>query len=228
VSHLPASPILSGLFLVCICIGADAQAPAVLEGRVSRVKDGDSFVLISHGEEVEARIAEIDAPELAQPFGDGARRALSRRIAGRDVRLEVSAVDAYGRSVGRLRVGNTDVGRELVREGAAWVSRRYADDLELYDLESEARRARRGLWATAEAERTPPWEWRHARAPESPPAAPKPERHLDPRAAECGTKRYCREMTSCEEARFHLEHCGLRRLDGDEDGIPCEDLCRRR
>jgi hypothetical protein len=41
----------------------------------------------------------------------------------------------------------------------------------------------------------------------------------------CGEKRYCTQMTSCAEARFHFETCGLRRLDGDRDGIPCERLC---
>ena len=42
----------------------------------------------------------------------------------------------------------------------------------------------------------------------------------------CGTKRYCREMSSCEEAMFHLKECGLARLDGNGDGIPCNRLCR--
>ena len=32
-------------------------------------------------------------------------------------------------------------------------------------------------------------------------------------------------MTSCEEAKFYLTKCGLSRLDGDNDGIPCEQLC---
>ena len=42
----------------------------------------------------------------------------------------------------------------------------------------------------------------------------------------CGSKRYCGEMRSCEEAQFYLTQCGLGRLDGDSDGIPCERLCR--
>ncbi|WP_371199592.1 excalibur calcium-binding domain-containing protein [Hyphomicrobium sp. MC1] len=44
----------------------------------------------------------------------------------------------------------------------------------------------------------------------------------------CGTKRTCREMSSCEEARHYLRDCGLRRLDGDGDGVPCNSLCRGR
>lgn len=42
----------------------------------------------------------------------------------------------------------------------------------------------------------------------------------------CGGKRYCREMTSCEEAQFYLTQCGVSSLDGNHDGVPCEKLCR--
>ena len=38
-------------------------------------------------------------------------------------------------------------------------------------------------------------------------------------------KKYCREMSSCAEARYQLETCGYRNLDGDSDGIPCENVC---
>ncbi|MCG8998420.1 excalibur calcium-binding domain-containing protein [Laribacter hongkongensis] len=41
----------------------------------------------------------------------------------------------------------------------------------------------------------------------------------------CEGKRYCKEMRSCAEARFYLEQCGVRRLDRDRDGIPCESIC---
>jgi len=42
----------------------------------------------------------------------------------------------------------------------------------------------------------------------------------------CGEKRYCSQMSSCEEAMFYFNVCGLKRLDRDRDGIPCEKLCR--
>ena len=41
----------------------------------------------------------------------------------------------------------------------------------------------------------------------------------------CGSKRYCRQMNSCEEARAFLSQCGLSRLDGDKDGVHCDILC---
>jgi len=41
----------------------------------------------------------------------------------------------------------------------------------------------------------------------------------------CGTKRYCTKMSSCAEAQYFYKNCGLSRLDGDKDRIPCENLC---
>jgi hypothetical protein len=41
----------------------------------------------------------------------------------------------------------------------------------------------------------------------------------------CGPKSYCGEISSCAEARFHLEQCGVTHLDRDGDGVACEDLC---
>lgn len=42
----------------------------------------------------------------------------------------------------------------------------------------------------------------------------------------CGIKWKCGRMNSCDEARYHLQECGLSRLDGDGDGVPYEKLCR--
>ena len=41
----------------------------------------------------------------------------------------------------------------------------------------------------------------------------------------CGKKFYCKQMQSCEEATYYMNHCGLSRLDSDHDGSPCENVC---
>ena len=46
------------------------------------------------------------------------------------------------------------------------------------------------------------------------------------RSFECGAKRYCKHMSSCEEAMFHLTQCGRKSLDRDKDGVPCEKICK--
>ncbi|BAI97453.1 hypothetical protein Sj15T_18890 [Sphingobium sp. TA15] len=41
----------------------------------------------------------------------------------------------------------------------------------------------------------------------------------------CGSKWKCGQMDSCSEAYHYLNECGLSRLDGDGDGVPCESIC---
>ena len=138
----------------------------------------------------------------------------------------------HGRIVVWVFSGNRDVNAEMVRRGFAWVRREFPHPRGLARLEDQARAARRGLWAKAQP--VPPWIWRKNKREKSsrkskreaaggskraatPPAVP---------AVRCGAKRYCRQMTSCKEARAYLRRCGLRTLDHDHDGVPCEKLCR--
>jgi endonuclease YncB( thermonuclease family) len=207
---------------------------AEITGRVVGIADGDTLtVLDAARQQTRVRLAEIDAPESHQPYGSRAKQALSDLAFGKSVRVVVQDTDRYGRTVGRIYAEFVDVNAEMVRQGAAWVYRQYNRDTSLLRLEQEARDARRGLWALPEAERTPPWEWRAAeRSGQEGVAAAKPVSPPDlgrPAASgfTCGAKRYCREMTSCAEARFYFTRCGLSRLDGDGDGVPCETICRR-
>jgi cold shock CspA family protein len=39
----------------------------------------------------------------------------------------------------------------------------------------------------------------------------------------CDGRTRCSQMTSCDEATYFLEHCPGASMDGDGDGIPCED-----
>ena len=41
----------------------------------------------------------------------------------------------------------------------------------------------------------------------------------------CQGKTYCSEMSSCEEATFYQNNCSGTKMDGDGDGVPCEDMC---
>ena len=185
--------------------------------QVVRVKDGDSLVVDSNGREVEVRLADIDTPEFNQPRGDEAHAALRSLVSGKDVRLDLIGGDAYRRIVARVFVGDVDVNSELVGRGLAWVRRAYDPAPELVARE-EARAAGRGLWADEDP--VAPWIWRKTKRPDgSRKLGVIPE-------VECGTKRTCTQMTTCEEAIAFLRQCKLTRIDGDGDGIPCEKLCR--
>ena len=204
-------------------------------GRVVGVSDGDTLTLLTaEKQQVKVRLGEIDTPESRQPYGQRAKQALSDLAYNQQARVVVQDVDRYGRTVGRVFVGATDVNAEMIRQGAAWVYRQYLKDQSLLALEQQAKSAKRGLWGLPEAERCPPWDWRKGtcatasapatRAPAAPTAAPTSATTSG--GFTCAGKRYCREMTSCEEAKFYLTQCGVRSLDGNHDGVPCETLCR--
>ena len=142
---------------------AGAAAAADLRGRVVGITDGDTLTLLTEDhQQARVRLAEIDTPERAQPYGDRSRQALADLAFGRAVRVAVVDVDRYGRTVGRVYSGPVDVNAAMVQRGAAWVYRRYNRVPSLLPMEAAAQASRRGLWALPEAERVPPWEWRSA------------------------------------------------------------------
>lgn len=213
-----------------LLLAGDASAEVFFDAHVSAVFDGDTIEVVrtlGDGEtrREKIRLAGVDAPERGQPWSRRAKQALSERVLGKEVRVNAVSTDRWGRTVGEVYADDVCVGCELLREGHVWVFRRYSDDRVLLGLEAEARAARRGLWSLPSAERVPPWEWRDGERGAS---AAAPARALEAPGFACGAKRTCREMQSCAEARFQLEHCRLTRLDGDGDGIPCETLCEGR
>ena len=61
----------------------------------------------------------------------------------------------------------------------------------------------------------PPWQWRKGVR----------EASASVEVSGCGSKRFCKEMISCQEVRYFLNECGVDSLDRDGDGVPCEKLC---
>jgi len=146
------------LALVLVAVSAVADE---LNGKVVSIADGDTFTLLTEGKsQIRIRLAEIDAPEGGQPYGNRSKQALSRLVFGKNVRVEVQTQDRYGRAVGRPYIGDLDVCEEMVRLGAAWVDREYVVDRSLFGVESEAREAKRGIWGLTESQQVEPWNWR--------------------------------------------------------------------
>ena len=206
---------------------------ATYEGRVVKIADGDTVTMLIGGkQQMRIRLGEIDAPENGQPYGQASKRILSDLVFGRTVRVRVTDIDRYGRSVGRIESGGLDISAEMVRRGGAWAYTRYQSDGRFPIWEREARAARRGLWGLQPDQISPPWEWRAERrgvAPISTTAQALKLRSTLPSGSEqrgftC-EKRTCRQMTNCAEALHALRQCGFTQLDSDGDGKPCEKLC---
>ena len=136
---------------------------ADLQGYVVAIADGDTFTLLTpEKEQIRVRVAEIDAPESAQPYGNKSKQALSGMVFNKDVTVVVETIDRYGRTVGRPYVGDLDVSAEMIRIGAAWAYRQYLRDEGLLTLEAEAKDAKRGVWGLSETQNVAPWEWRRS------------------------------------------------------------------
>ena len=134
----------------------------IIEGKVVKIADGDTLTLLTpSNQQVKIRLAGIDTPEKKQPFGNKAKQALANLAFQKQALIEVEAKDRYGRTVGVVFVDGLNVNAELVKQGMAWVYRKYTDDKRLYTLESEAKQAKRGLWIDKNP--IPPWELRRGR-----------------------------------------------------------------
>ena len=128
-------------------------------GKVVAVADGDTLTILVDGRQVELHLAEIDAPELKQPFGQQSRQSLTDLCLDKDAVVRETGRKRNGRAIGRVACSGTDASAEQVSRGMAWVYQRYAKSTSpLYFLEDAAQRSHEGLWADKSPVR--PWLWR--------------------------------------------------------------------
>jgi endonuclease YncB( thermonuclease family) len=159
-----------------LMVGLLSSMPAIADitGRVVAVTDGDAIkVLDDANAEHKVRLTGIDAPERGQPFGTSSRDNLAKMVAGKQVRVESSKSDQYGRVLGKVWVqpadcptcGKTlDANHAQLLAGMAWWYRYYAKEQSAEDrgryesAENEARARGWGLWAVPNP--INPYDWR--------------------------------------------------------------------
>ena len=84
-----------------------------------------------------------------------------------------------------------------------------------------------GPCATGEARKRPTVDELNAARNHQPvtpktPAGQVPSAPSSPRGFQCDGRKYCSQMSSCEEAKYFLAHCPAVQMDGNHDGVPCE------
>jgi endonuclease YncB( thermonuclease family) len=147
---------------------------ADITGRVVSVTDGDTIkVLDANNTQYKVRLTGIDAPEKKQPYGRASTKKLASMVAGKEVLVESSKNDRYGRVLGKVWVqpadcpscGKTlDANHAQILSGMAWWYRYYAreqppEDRGRYEsAEDEARARGWGLWADPNP--INPYDWR--------------------------------------------------------------------
>ena len=223
------------------------EPPKELTGTVSRIVDGDTLWLKTapDAEPMVIRLEGIDAPESCQAGGADATQALTKLALNRNVTVRIVARDDFARIVGKVFDGTVDVGDRMVRDGHAW-SMRFKYDRGPYVAEERMATAlKRGVHAERGA--VMPREFRQQHGPcEGTAVAAKPVASTVPvvtpastttatAAAGSGTttsyrcdgRKSCSQMTSCQEATWFLKNCPRVKVDGNNDGVPCEkQWCR--
>lgn len=200
--------------------------------RIVGISDGDTATCLTKDKkQIKIRMDQIDAPEIGQDFGAVSKKVLSDLIYNQEVGLDTKEQDKYGRTVAEVFVDNNNINKQMVALGMAWAYREYMRDGEYEVLEDRARNAGVGLWSqpnpiypsdyrrSKRGEQTKPLQTQQIQAATE-------KKALDMSGGQCGSKRYCKQMATCSEAKHYLNVCGIDRLDRDGDGVPCESLCR--
>jgi endonuclease YncB( thermonuclease family) len=157
----PQAALATFLALLLLLAWSSVAWAEAFQGKVIGVADGDTITVLHDRQPETIRLNGIDAPESGQAFGNRAKQFTAELAFGQVVQVIVRDLDRYGRTVADVRLPDgRSLSHEVVRGGYAWWFRRYSSDTTLAALESEARTARRGLWADAQP--IAPWDWRAA------------------------------------------------------------------
>lgn len=153
------------LILVFILFLSNFAYAKTLEGLVVGVADGDTITLLDHQKNTyKIRLQGIDAPEKKQAFGEKSKQSLHDLVHGKQVRIEYEKEDKYGRTVGKVTLGDLDVCLQQLVLGMAWHYKKYqneqsASDRTVYsDTELKSKSLKLGLWSDETP--VPPWEFR--------------------------------------------------------------------
>ena len=148
--------------IVSLLVTSLALNAEMLQGRVVRVADGDTITILdATNTQNKVRLNKIDAPEKSQAFGEVSRKHLASMVASKNVQVEWTKKDKYGRILGDITIGTTNVNLRMVQDGLAWHFKAFDNTKEFAQAEIEARGKKIGLWKDANP--IPPWEFRKAK-----------------------------------------------------------------
>ncbi len=150
---------------VVLALWSLAVNAETVTGVVTRIADGDTLTLVdATSRQHTIRLADIDAPEIGQDFGQQSRTRLSALAFNQQALAQCTVREAKRPAVCLVTVSGKDIGLEQLRGGMAWYqqegTQQTASERAGYEqAEFNAKIRRFGLWNSKNP--TPPWEWRH-------------------------------------------------------------------
>lgn len=202
----------------------------VLSCLVIGISDGDTITCLDKQKEThKIRLAEIDAPEKRQDFGVKSKDNLAKMIYQKNVLVKYKQKDRYNRIVGYIEQEGKDINQKQINDGMAWYYTQYGGTVTYEIAQAKAKHHERGLWASSNY--IAPWDYRKNEKEHRKSFATF-QTDKTPTASISKTlngynceKKTCKEISSCEEAKYLLKQCNYTSLDRDKNGIPCESLC---
>ena len=125
--------LLTSLLLIFTVLSACSREKNTC--RVVKISDGDTLTCLTKGNKsIKVRLAEIDAPEKSQAFGQ-------------NVRLARKGKDRYQRTLAVVYYQKQNINLEMVKQGMAWAYKQYSHDPIYLQAQENAQAKGIGLWA---------------------------------------------------------------------------------
>lgn len=181
------------------------------QGKVASVEAGDRLTLKSGKKLIKVRLAGIEAPAAGQYGKAKARQSLAGLCLNRKAFADIPDLPAKGPAAGQVgcnwsKKAYADAGFYQVDQGMAWLLASETDP-DLVRAQTQAQSQCLGVWAKLLAQCS------------SGSTGPKPGTSG---GYACDGRTYCSQMRSCAEAKFFLNNCPGTKMDGNNDGVPCE------
>ncbi|MFB6182017.1 MAG: thermonuclease family protein [Candidatus Magasanikbacteria bacterium] len=193
---------------------------------VTRVVDGDTIEINYNGSEEKVRLIGLDTTESKDPrkkvqcFSKEASSQMRQLVSGKEVKLEQGPMSDnrgyYGRLLRYVYLPNgTHVNAWMIKQGYGYSYTKYphSKQSQFEQYEKEARENKRGLWADGVCEKE------EVTTEDS-----------STTSYTCSRNKYnCSDFDTYSKAKEVYEACGgvendVHRLDGDNNGEPCESL----
>lgn len=142
--------------LFCIFSIYAAEISAV----VTKIYDGDTILVkeINGEGKFKIRLADIDAPEKRQRFGNEVTCQLNKLLFRKQVIIKYSSIDRYGRIIGEVYLNNVNINEMMLKNGWCWWYKNYSKKYHYQNFQNHARKNKLGIWKNAD--NIPPWIYR--------------------------------------------------------------------
>jgi micrococcal nuclease len=98
-----------------MALPALAAEPTVLDGQVTKVRDGDTIEV----GKIPIRLQGVSAPEMKAPLGPQSKKFVVDLVDGKRVRCELNGEKSHDRFVGICYLQGKDIGAAVIKAGLA-------------------------------------------------------------------------------------------------------------